>query len=84
MRRYDEWKQLQNKKGKVVVEHALFGRQAYECDNIQAIDDDRVGVTIKGNDLFISKNNIELFKIKDNEYVVKDAMLTIRVIVNKV
>ena len=84
MGRYDEWKQLQNKKGKVVVEHALFGGQTYVCDSIQVVDDDRVGVTIKGSDLFVMKESINSFKVGGNEYMVKDGMLTIRVIVNKV
>ena len=84
MRKYDEWKQLQNKKGRVIVEHALFGAQAYACDDIKIVNDERVGVTIKGNDLFVRKENIKSFEVKDNEYVVEDEMLTIRVIVNKV
>ena len=84
MRKYDEWKQLQNKKGRVIVEHALFGRQAYTCDGIKIVNDERVGVTIKGNDLFVKKENIKAFEVKDNEYMVEDEMLAIRVIVNKV
>ena len=84
MRKYDEWKQLQNKKGRVIVEHALFGVQAYACDDIKIVNDERVGVTIKGSDLFVRKENIKAFEVKDNEYVVEDEMLAIRVIVNKV
>ena len=84
MGRYDEWKQLQNKCGKVIVEHALFGGQTYVCDNIKVVDDDRLGVTIKKNDLFVRKENIKTFGVKGNGYVVEDEMLTIRVIVNKV
>ncbi len=83
MGKYDEWKQLQNKRGRVIVEHALFGGQAYACDNIKVVNDDRVGVTIKGNDLFVRKENIKSFIIKDNVYMVEDDMLTISVIVNK-
>lgn len=84
MGRYDEWQQLQNKKGRVIVEHSLFGGQAYACDSIKIVNDDRVGVTIKGQDLFVRKENIKAFEVKDNEYVVEDEMLAIRVIVNKV
>lgn len=84
MRKYDEWKQLQNKKGMVIAEHSLFGVQAYACDDIKTVNDERVGVTIKGSDLFVKKENIKEFKVKDNEYVVEDEMLAIRVIVNKV
>ena len=83
MGRYDEWKQLQNKCGRVIVEHALFGGQAYACDSIKIVNDDRVGVTIKGNDLFVRKESIKTFSVNGNEYVVEDEMLTIRVIVNK-
>jgi hypothetical protein len=84
MRKYDEWKQLQNKKGRMIVEHALFGAQTYACDDIKIVNDERVGVTIKGSDLFVRKENIKSFEVKDNEYVVEDEMLAIRVIVNKV
>lgn len=83
MGRYNQWKQLQNKKGKVIVEHSLFGGQTYACDSIQVVDDDRVGVTIKGNDLFVRKENVRAFIVKDNTYMVEDNLLTISVIVNK-
>ena len=84
MGKYDEWKQLQNKRGRVIVEHSLFGGQAYACDNIKVVNDDRVGVTIKEQDLFVRKENIKAFSVKGNEYMVEDEMLAIRVIVNKV
>lgn len=84
MGRYDEWKQLQNKKGKVAVEHALFGKQIYVCDEIRIVDDNRLGIAIKGQELFVRKERVQGFSVNGNEYMVKDNMLTIRVIVNKV
>lgn len=85
MGRYDEWTQVQNKKGKVTVKHKLFGGNTYICDEINIINDaHRVGVTIKDNDLFVLKENVKSFNVRGNTYVVEDDMLTIRVIVNKV
>ena len=83
MRTFEKWGQLANKNCMVVIDHALFDKQQYECEALQVInDDERIGVVIKGRELFINKQDIEDFWVYDNAYIVKDKMMTIT-IVNK-
>lgn len=84
MRKYDRWNDLHNKSGKVVLKHNLFGTQEYICDEINVVNDgERIGVEIKGNELFVYKARVAQFLVKGNVYVAADDMLEIRVIVNK-
>ena len=83
MRTFEKWGQLANKNCMVVIEHALFDKQQYECEALQVInDDERIGVVIKGRELFINKPDVEDFWVYDNAYIVKDKMMKIT-IVNK-
>lgn len=84
MRKYDRWNDLHNKSGKVVLKHNLFGTQEYICDDINVVNDgERIGVEIKGSELFVYKERVAQFSIKGNVYIVADDMLEIRIIVNK-
>ena len=83
MRTFEKWGQLANKNCMVVIEHALFDTQQYECEALQVInDDERIGVVIKGKELFVYKSDVEDFWVYDNAYIVKDKMMKIT-IVNK-
>lgn len=83
MRTFEEWGQLENKKCKVIINHTLFGRKQYDCDVLQVINDEhRIGVVIKGRELFVYKQDVEDLYVCDNTYTVKDKMMTIS-IVNK-
>ena len=83
MRTIEKWGQLANKNCIVVIDHALFDKQQYECETLQVVnDDERVGVVIKGRELFINKQDVEDFWVYDNAYMVKDKMMKIT-IVNK-
>lgn len=84
MGRYDRWKQLQGLRGKVALKHLLFGEQQYGCDEIHVInDDERIGIVVKGAELFVYKQKVVDFCVNGNTYTVGDDMLEIRVIVNK-
>ena len=83
MRTFEKWGQLANKNCMVVIEHALFDKQQYECEVLQIVNDkNRIGVVIKGRELFINKKDVEDFWVYDNAYIVKDKMMKIT-IVNK-
>ena len=83
MRTFEKWGQLANKNCMVVIEHALFDKQQYECEALQIVNDkDKIGVVIKGRELFINKKDVEDFWVYDNAYTVKDKMMKIT-IVNK-
>lgn len=84
MRKYDRWNDLHNKSGKVVLKHDLFGTQEYICDEMNVVNDgERIGVEIKGNELFVYKERVAQFLIRGDVYIAADDMLEIRVIVNK-
>ena len=76
---------LKNLPGTVVLEHTLFGKSVYECEELQIIDDDRkLGVMVKNRELFVYKDKLMSFKIDGNIYSFNDHMLNIQIIVNKV
>ena len=69
---------------KVLLEHCLFDKQVFYCDELQTIhDDDKIGLVLKGNDIFVYKSQIKLAKAYDNLYILSDGRLTITVIVNE-
>ena len=81
--RFELWDQLQNKNCRVVINHALFEEQQYDCNNTQIINDEhRIGIVIKGRKLFVYKQEVVDFWVYDNAYTVRDKMMTIT-IVNK-
>lgn len=83
MRSFEKWDQLENKNCRVIINHALFGEQQYDCDMLQIINDEhRIGVVIKGRELFVNKMDVVDFWVYDNTYHIQDQMLKIA-IVNK-
>lgn len=84
MGRYDRWNGLQKLQGTVVLNHLLFGKQTYICDELTIVNDhERIGIVVKGKELFVYKQKVVEFCIKGNTYTVGDDMLKINVIVNK-
>lgn len=80
---FEKWDQLQNVNCRVIINHELFGEQQYDCDNVQIINDEhRIGVVIKGRELFVYKQEVVNFWVYESAYTVRDEMLTIT-IVNK-
>ena len=84
MRKYDEWDQLQGLRGKVTLKHLLFGEQQYGCDELRVVnDDEKIGIVVKGTELFVYKQKVVEFCTSGNMFVVGDDLLGIEVIVNK-
>ena len=84
MRRYDKWDQLNGLRGKVALKHLLFGEQQYGCDELQVINnDEKIGIVVKGAELFVYKQKVVDFCADGNTYTVGDDMLEIKVVVNK-
>lgn len=74
--------QLNGVKVKVLVEHCLFDKQVFFCDELQTInDDEKVGVVIKDREIFMYKPNVKVAEVQGGTYKVSDDRLTI--IVNK-
>lgn len=83
MRTFEKWDQLENKNCRVIINHELFGEQIHDCEVLTIINDEyRIGVVVKGRELFVYKQDIVDSWVYDNAYTVRDTMLTIT-IVNK-
>ena len=80
---FEQWDKLKNLKAKVLLKHSLFGRQIHNCDVLQIINDDRVGVVLKGQEIFVYKQDAILTNIHEGAYTVCDGTLQITIFVNK-
>lgn len=80
---FEQWTNLENLKAKVILKHFLFGRQIHDCDMVHIINDDRLGLVLKGQDVFVSKQSIVQTSVQDTMYTVSDGKLSITIIINK-
>ena len=84
MRSFERWEELQNSSGRAVLNHLLFGDSVYECDSLQVINNEnKLGIIIKGQELFVYKDRVQYFCVSNNIYEIKDDLFGIKVIVNK-
>ena len=73
--------QLNGKEGKVILEHHLFDNQRFYCRQLQTINDEqRIGVLLKGHEIFIDKRDIKVAEVNDNEYILSNGNITITII----
>jgi hypothetical protein len=76
--------QLDGKMARVILDHCLFDRQVFYCDELQTInDEERIGVVIKERLIYVDKQHIKTMEIHDDKYEISDDRLTISVNVNK-
>jgi hypothetical protein len=83
MKFFEQWDKLENLKAKVILKHSLFGRQLHNCDSLHIINDTRIGLVLKGQEIFMAKADIAQAEADSWMYTVSDGILTITVIVNK-
>ena len=76
--------QLNGEKVKVLLEHCLFDKQVFHCDELKTINDDnRIGLILKSQEVFLYKHDVKYAKTYDNLYILSDGRMTITLIVNK-
>ena len=81
MKLSEQFKELENSKAIVVLSHKLFGTQKFDVDELHIIDDDeRAGIILKNQEMFIYKKDLQFFKYNDT-YILADKRL--KIIVNK-
>lgn len=80
MKFFEQWGKLENLKAKVILKHSLFGRQMHNCDSLHIINDDRIGLSIKGHDIFMDKQNVVYTEIDGGMYMVSDGTLIITIL----
>jgi hypothetical protein len=69
--------QLNGVRAKVLVEHCLFDKQVFLCDELQIVNDERIGVMIKGQAVFMYKQNVKVAEVQGDLYTISDGRLTI-------
>lgn len=80
----EDFKSINNKYGKIMLEHSLFGKQIWRCEYLEVVEDDEViGVRIQGHDVYVRKNDIVSCQHHENMFIISDKSLKITVIVNK-
>lgn len=74
---------IENCKAKVLLEHGLFGQQIHRCERLHLINDDnRIGLVLKHQEIFVYKQDLKLLKVNNNMFVFADQTLQITIIVN--
>ena len=70
--------QLNGVKARVILEHRLFDRQVFDCDELKIInDDERIGVLLKGQEKYLYKQDVKVVEIPDNTYMISDGRMSI-------
>lgn len=81
---FENWDKLENLKAKVILKHFLFGRQMPNCDSLHMINDNRIGLVLKGQEIFMNKQDIVRSEVQNGMYTISDGELQITVIVTKI
>lgn len=77
----ENFKKINGKKGKVMVEHQLWGKQVFSCEEIVVVEDDnRLGVCIQGHDVYVHKNDIRLYKQHERMIIAADRTVQLTII----
>lgn len=72
--------QLNGVEAKVVIEHCLFDNQRFYCRQLQTInDDERIGVLLKGHEIYMDKQDVKVAEVQGDKYVLSDGRLIINV-----
>lgn len=73
--------QLNGLEGRIILEHCLFDGQRFYCRQMQTINDDkRIGVVLKGHEIFMYKQDVMVAEVNDDEYILSDGKMTITII----
>ena len=77
-----KFEQLNGVEAKVILKHCLFDNQRFYCRELQTINDNkRIGVLLKGREIFMDKQDVKVAEANNNTYIISDGRLTI--VVNK-
>ena len=71
---------LNGVEAKVFLEHCLFDNQRFYCRQLQTInDDEKIGIILKGHEIFIDKQDVKVAEVQDDTYIISDGRLTINI-----
>lgn len=79
----EQFKQLENLTAMIILEHILFDSQVFQVDKLKIINDnDRIGLVLQNQEIFIYKKDVTLSTIQNNFYILESKNLNITIIVN--
>lgn len=72
--------QLNNHTATIILKHCLFDKQIFEAQEVNVFEDDeRLGLIIKGQAVFIYKNRLQSMEIRDHFVEFSDDKLKISI-----
>ena len=74
-----KWQEINNKAGVVIITHRLFGKQKISVDAMNTFCDDRIGVRIKDQDVYIPLSEVILYTSTGNKFLVESNMKKIEI-----
>ena len=74
-----KWKEINNKAGVVIITHRLFGKQKISVEAMNTFCDDRIGVRIKNQDLYIPLSEVISYTNMRNKLSVESNMKNIEI-----
>ena len=74
-----KWQEINNKAGVVTVTHKLFGKQKISMDAICTFCDDRIGVIVKNQEIYIPLNDVVSYESNRDKVTAGSNMKTIEI-----
>lgn len=65
-----KWQEINNKAGVVIITHRLFGKQKISVDEIYTFWDDRVGVRIKKQEIYMPIKDVVSYDSNEDRVMV--------------
>lgn len=83
MKLSEQLNEIENSKAIVILNHKLFDTQKFDVDELHIINDERSGVILKDQEIFIYKKDLDSFIVQKNLYILADKNLKITICVMK-
>lgn len=74
-----KWQEINNKAGVVIITHRLFGKQKISVDEIYTFWDDRVGVRIKKQEIYMPIKDVVSYDSNEDRVMVGSNMKKIEI-----
>lgn len=75
------WRTLEGANVKIDLQHRIFGSQQVFIENLHIIEDDnRIGVRVKDQEIYLKKEEIISTEICDNKYIILSKNMKIVVV----
>lgn len=70
--------QLNDRIATIILDHCFFGTQKFDVQELELIEDnERLGLILRGQDIFVHKNKLKSMELNDNFVMFADDKLKI-------